>query len=168
MWKYTGQFRPPFAEEPAAGQVSVWDFPRPPRLEAVTDAIEVRAGGRRIAATLAALRVCETAAPPTVYLPPADVDVDRLVPVPGRSLCEWKGAAVYYALAAGGQPIAWVYPEPRVDFARLRNYLSFYPGRVECYVGGVSVKPQPGHFYGGWITPGLVGPFKGEPGSEDW
>ena len=128
----------------------------------------MRAGGRRIAATLAALRVCETAAPPTVYLPPADVDVDRLVPVPGRSLCEWKGAAVYYALAAGGQPIAWVYPEPRVDFARLRNYLSFYPGRVECYVGGVSVKPQPGHFYGGWITPGLVGPFKGEPGSEDW
>ncbi|MGR8918280.1 MAG: DUF427 domain-containing protein [Gammaproteobacteria bacterium] len=168
MWKYTGQVRPPFADVPARGQVSVWDFPRPPRLETVPAAVEVRAGGRVLARTTAALRVCETAAPPTYYLPPDDVDTGALAPVAGRSLCEWKGAAVYFALAAGGEPVAWSYPEPFTPFERLRNYVSFYPGRVECFVGGERVKPQPGHFYGGWITSDLVGPFKGEPGSEGW
>jgi uncharacterized protein (DUF427 family) len=114
------------------------------------------------------VRVLETASPPTFYIPPDDVERERLVPVRGRSHCEWKGEARYWALEPDGEPVAWSYPDPYPEFAVIRDWLAFYPGRVECRVDGERVRPQPGRFYGGWITDELVGPFKGEPGSEGW
>lgn len=170
MWKYTGVTRPPFAEPAQPGQESVWDYPRPPRLERSHHTISVQADGTRIATSTAALRVCETAAPPTYYIPPQDIVTGALVAAAGSSFCEWKGAAVYWALADDdeGPPVAWSYPDPNEPFLPLRNCVGFYPGRVACFVGDERVHAQPGGFYGGWITADLAGPFKGETGSEWW
>ena len=119
--------------------------------------------------TRSALRVCETASPPTFYVPSADTDLALLTEVAGASLCEWKGQASYFALARDPSvPIAWVYSRPRPRFERIRNFYAFYPGRIACFVDGERVEPQPGRFYGGWITSDVVGPFKGEPGTGHW
>jgi len=166
-WRYTGEERPPFAHTPGPGQRSVWDFPRPPVVECVRDEVRVGAAGFEIARSDRCLRVLETASPPTYYLPPEDVDWQRLAPGRGSSRCEWKGEARYWDLAFESErrdAVAWSYPEPFPDFVRLRRHLSFYPARVECYVGARRASPQPGGFYGGWVTPDLVGPFKGERG----
>jgi uncharacterized protein (DUF427 family) len=169
MWHWTGQARPDFAQEPAPGQESVWDYPRPPVLEPSDELVEVFAGGERIASTRRALRVLETASPPTYYLPDADVDSGRLTLLPDQqSLCEWKGRATYYALAGTDRPVAWRYRHPSARFAAIDGCLSFYPGRIECRVDGERVRPQPGSFYGGWVTGRIVGPFKGEPGTGHW
>ncbi|MEL7451111.1 MAG: DUF427 domain-containing protein [Pseudomonadota bacterium] len=168
MWKYTGKERPPFANAPAAGQESVWDYPRPPRLESDERRVVVRSGDLVIADTTGAVRVLETASPPTFYLPPEDVHMDRLAAVGGQSFCEWKGAARYWALAGSDEAVGWSYPQPSAAFAALRDYLSFYPGRVACFVDEERVRPQPGGFYGGWVTDEIAGPVKGEPGTGHW
>jgi uncharacterized protein (DUF427 family) len=168
-WRYTGKDRPPFALTPGDGERSVWDFPRPPLIEAVSERVSVHAGRSEIARSDRCLRVLETGGPPTYYLPKQDVSLDDLRPSADRSWCEWKGEAHYWKLAIGGngdEPVAWSYPAPFSDFDVLRDHFSFYPGRVECRVGATRVLAQPGGFYGGWITPDLVGPFKGEPGTE--
>ena len=169
MWNHQGQKRPDFAIEPGPGQESVWDYPRPPIAKRDTRNVEVRAGKRVIVTTNRAFRIMETASPPTFYLPPEDVDTDALVPASGSSVCEWKGAAQYWALGSNPEtPIGWSYPRPRARFDMIQGHFSFYPGRIECYVDGERVRPQPGHFYGGWITDDVVGPFKGEPGTGHW
>ncbi len=116
------------------------------------------------------MRVLETASPPTVYVPPRDVDLSTLVAAPGSSHCEWKGAASYLALAAApdGAPVAWRYANPKRAFSSIRDWLSFYPGRVECFIDGERVRPQHGGFYGGWVTDRIVGPWKGGPGTSHW
>ena len=170
-WRYYGVERPDFAIEPGPGQESVWDYPRPPRLEVDPREVIVRAGGVEVARTTAAIRVLETASPPTFYLPPSDVDSALLRPAPGQSGCEWKGTARYWSIDTGTQEFAavgWSYPTPKPAFAQIANYLSFYPGRLECTVAGERVQPQPGSFYGGWLTSEIVGPVKGEPGSSGW
>ena len=170
-WRYHGQERPSFASAPQPGQESVWDYPRPPRLEEDKRVVQVRVGDVEIARTRRAVRVLETASPPTFYLPPEDVRTELLEPSPGRSLCEWKGEARYFSLVLPDRRIeqaGWSYPEPFPEFEAIRSFLSVYPARVECFVDGTRVQPQPGRFYGGWVTPELVGPFKGEPGSEGW
>ena len=169
QWTNTGRARPPFAEEPGPGQESVWDYPRPPALVADERLVVVGDPDQPLASTRGALRVLETASPPTFYLPPGDVDTGRLIVVPGSSMCEWKGQARYWALA--DQPddvIAWDYPNPFPEFEPLAGHLSFYPGRVRCTVDGEVVRPQPGGFYGGWITDEIVGPVKGEAGTGGW
>ncbi len=169
MWKNTGNARPDNAIEPGPGQESVWDYPRPPALQHDKRRVEVKDGNVVIARTTAALRVLETASPPTFYIPAEDVDLDQLVEVAGNSVCEWKGRAVYRALAHAPElPVAWSYPRPRPRFDKIRNHLAFYPGRVECYVDGERVQAQAGGFYGGWITAEVVGPYKGEPGTGHW
>ncbi len=168
-WMNTGRARPPFAEEPGPGQESVWDYPRPPALVTDQRLVVVGDATEPLASTRNALRVLETASPPTFYLPPTDVDTERLVVVSGSSMCEWKGQARYWALAAEpGEVIAWDYPDPFPEFERLAGYVSFYPGRIRCTVDGEVVRPQPGGFYGGWITDEIVGPVKGEPGTGGW
>jgi uncharacterized protein (DUF427 family) len=170
-WRYTGSERPPFAVAPAAGQESVWDYPRPPRVVPDARLVVVRLGGVEIARTNSALRVLETASPPTFYLPVADIDRNCLRPGPGGSRCEWKGEARYFNVLAAGallEAAAWSYPEPLPGMEAIRDHVSFYPSRLECEVAGERVRPQPGRFYGGWITSELVGPFKGEPGSGGW
>lgn len=169
LWGNTGERRPEFALDPGPGQESVWDYPRPPASRRDNRLIEVCTGARVIARTRASVKVMETASPPTFYLPPGDIDTALLVPSPGASVCEWKGAATYWALTSDpGQPVAWSYPRPRPRFDMIRDYVAFYPGRVECYVDGERVEAQPGRFYGGWITADVVGPFKGDPGTGHW
>jgi uncharacterized protein (DUF427 family) len=154
--------------QPAAGQASVWDYPRPPALVASDRRVVVRAGDVLIADTRAAYRVLETSHPPTWYLPRADVEPDMLQPSRARSTwCEWKGAATYWDVL-DLPAVAWSYEQPTVGFEPITGYVTFYPSRLECEIDGERVEPQPGGFYGGWITPDVVGPFKGGPGTLGW
>lgn len=173
LWHYVGDERPAFADTPGPGQESVWDYPRPPRLTPDAREVIVRVGDLEIVRTTRALRMLETASPPTVYVPFADAAEGALVPAPGagRSACEWKGLAQYWSIHAAGQlyeAVAWSYPTPRAPYAELAGYFSVYPGRVACFVDGERVRPQDGGFYGGWVTDEIVGPWKGGPGTGGW
>jgi uncharacterized protein (DUF427 family) len=171
MWRYTGRDRPPFATTPAPDQESVWDYPRPPRIERDGREVTVAADGIEIARTTRALRVLETASPPTFYLPRNDVKVALLQAAEGSSCCEWKGRAAYWSVRTADRllpGVAWSYPEPLPGFEALRDHIAFYPAPLDCRVNGQRVLPQPGRFYAGWITPEVVGPFKGGPASAGW
>jgi uncharacterized protein (DUF427 family) len=171
LWRHRGQRRPAFAVAPGPGQESVWDYPRPPRLTPDRRLVEVRAGELLIARSARSLRVLETASPPTFYLPPEDVRMDLLHAASANSFCEWKGRASYFDVRSGGRLIeraAWSYEEPFEAFSEIAGYISFYPGRLSCYVGEEPARPQAGGFYGGWVTKEILGPFKGEPGTGGW
>lgn len=158
--------------EPGPGQESVWDYPRPPRLEPVTERLRVVLGGVTIADTRHGFRVLETSHPPTYYLPVTDVLPDVLVRVDGASWCEWKGAAHYYDVRVGDRlapRAAWGYATPNAAYAALANTVAFFAARMDaCFVDDEQVVPQPGDFYGGWITRRVVGPFKGGAGTRGW
>ncbi len=158
--------------EPGPGQESVWDYPRPPRLEESTKHIRVAFNGVVIADTKRAMRVLETSHPPTFYLPPEDIAMEYLLNTSRVSLCEWKGQAQYYTITVGDKQAhnaAWRYPAPTAAFAPLRDYVAFYPGMMDaCYVDDEQVQAQEGDFYGGWVTSDIVGPFKGSPGTWGW
>ena len=150
---------------------SVWDYPRPPRIEKIDWPLRVEHEGRVLAETGNGVRVLETSHPPSYYFPREDVDMERLVRSAKTSLCEWKGRACYWNLRCEtGERIlnvGWSYPDPTVVL--LKDRFSFYAGRVDaCFVAGERVQPQPGDFYGGWITSWLKGPFKGGPGTLGW
>lgn len=151
---------------------SVWDYPRPPRLEPSSERVVVTHAGLVLADTTASLRVLETSHPPTYYLPASAFAAGVLRPAEGASWCEWKGQASYLDLVVGDEVltgIAWTYPEPSAPFEALRDHVALYPGRVDrCTVDGEVVQPQPGNFYGGWITSRVTGPFKGGPGTSGW
>ena len=157
---------------PKAGQESVWDYPRPPRVEPRTERVIVRLGGQVIAETTDSVRVLETSHPPVYYLPIAAFVAGALKPGSGASFCEFKGEAHYFDVVGGGvvAPRAgWTYPEPTRGFEVLGTRVALYPGRMEsCEVDGERVSSQAGDFYGGWITSRVVGPFKGEPGTNGW
>jgi uncharacterized protein (DUF427 family) len=173
---FAGPRRP--TPEPAAGTApnglpreSVWSYPRPPEIRPENRAVTVTAHGHRIAFSQRAIRVCETAGAPVVYIPAEDVESESLRPAAGRTLCEYKGLASYFDVAVGSLLIeraAWTYPQPTAAFAQLRDRISFYPALVECRLGDERVRPQPGRFYGGWVTAEIAGPLKGAPGSEGW
>jgi uncharacterized protein (DUF427 family) len=154
------------------GQESAWDYPRPPRLEPVHARLVVVLDGVTIADTTRGLRVLETSHPPNYYFPPADVAPGALAASSGGSFCEWKGRAHYFTVRAGERvevDAAWAYATPSPAFAALTDHVAFYAGRMDaCFVDGELVVPQPGGFYGGWITSAVVGPFKGGPGSRGW
>jgi uncharacterized protein (DUF427 family) len=154
------------------GPESVWDYPRPPRVEPSVEHVAVHLGGQVIAESQRALRVLETSHPPVYYLPPDDVAAGVLAAESRRSFCEFKGVAVYWSARAGGRRVAdaaWSYPDPAPGYEALTGYLAFYPGRMDgCYVDGEPVVAQLGDFYGGWITGRIRGPFKGGPGTAGW
>lgn len=153
---------------PGPGQESVWDYPRPPRAEPTAEHVVVELGGGIIADTREAVRVLETSHPPTYYLPPGDVRTEQLRPTGRTSFCEFKGVAVYHEFEDRGV-VGWSYPEPVAEYAVLRDRIAFYPSRVDrALVDGVQVQAQSGDFYGGWITPRVVGPFKGPRGTLGW
>jgi uncharacterized protein (DUF427 family) len=151
--------------QPGPGQESVWDYPRPPRVEQTGKHIEIYFNGVKIADTTRAVRILETSHPPAYYIPPEDIIMEYLTPTSRLTFCEWKGQASYYTITVGDKTApnaAWYYPKPTGGYDALRNYVAFYPGRMEaCYVDGEKVRAQPGDFYGGWITSDIVGPFKG-------
>lgn len=158
---------------PAPGQESVWDYPRPPRVEPSSRRVRVELGGETVADSRRALRVLETAGAPVWYIPREDVRVDGLRPVAGRrTVCEWKGTATYFDVVAGervARAAAWTYPRPMPGYEAIADHVAFYAGRVDAaWVDDERVRPQPGGFYGGWITDDVVGPFKGEAGTEGW
>ena len=163
--------RPPRVE-PAPGQESVWDYPRPPRLEPVRARLRVVLDGVTIADTTAGLRVLETSHPPNYYFPPLDVVDGVLVPGERASFCEWKGRAHYFTVRSGSRVVAdaaWSYAHPSAAFAALADHVAFYAAPMDaCSVDDERVEPQPGGFYGGWITANVVGPFKGDPGTRGW
>lgn len=154
------------------GQESVWAYPRPPRLEASSEHIEIWLGDVVIARTSDSFRVLETSHPPTYYLPWRAFAAGSLVPAAGVSVCEWKGAASYLDIVGGGVRAArsgWTYPQPTPAFAALTDHVAVYPAAMQrCTVDGEVVQAQPGTFYGGWVTSKVVGPFKGVPGSTGW
>ena len=154
------------------GQESVWSYPRPPRLERANAHVKVVLGGVTIAETNDAFRVLETSHPPNYYFPPSDVLEGALAATTGATFCEFKGRASYWT-ATGGERVeteaAWSYASPSPSFAPIRDHSAFYASRMDaCYVDGELVVPQPGGFYGGWITSRVAGPFKGIPGSRGW
>ena len=157
---------------PGPGQESVWDYPRPPRLEPSARRVRVEFGGVTIVDTAEAWRVLETSHPPVYYVPRSAITAEHLVRTNRRSFCEFKGNASYYTVRAGGQTAsdaAWTYLDPTPAFAALADHVAFYPGRMDaCYLDDEPVRAQPGDFYGGWITDEIVGPFKGDPGTMGW
>jgi uncharacterized protein (DUF427 family) len=153
---------------PGPGQESVWDYPRPPRVEPVSDRITITLDGRVIADTTDAVRVLETSHPPVYYLPRDSFASGVLTPAAGASFCEFKGAARYLSVGRVGAA-AWYYPSPSPGYEMLVDRVAVYPGGMDsCTVAGEVVTPQAGDFYGGWITSRVVGPFKGEPGTSGW
>lgn len=157
---------------PGPGQESVWDYPRPPRVEDSTRQVEVWFNDACIAQSRRARRVLETSGPPVYYLPPEDVRGDCLSAAGEHTWCEWKGRAEHFDVNVGDRQArlaAWCYPTPTPGYEPIAGWIAFYPGRVDaCTLDGELVRPQPGHYYGGWITDEILGPFKGEPGTEGW
>ncbi|MGD2058829.1 MAG: DUF427 domain-containing protein [Anaerolineales bacterium] len=161
----------PVPQKPAAGQESVWDYPRPPRLDHSGELVKVIYKGQTIAETSRSVRILETSLAPSYYIPPEDVNFENLKRRQRTTWCEWKGQAHYFDVVVGEATAAnagWAYPDPTSPYEEIRDYLSFYPSRVDCFVDGEMAEPQPGGFYGGWVTSKVVGPFKGEPGTERW
>ncbi|MHC5795680.1 DUF427 domain-containing protein [Lacisediminihabitans sp. FW035] len=159
-------------QTPGPGQESVWDYPRPPRIEPTTDRIRIRFGGETIVDTTDAVRVLETSHPPVYYLPRSAFAPGALEPAPGASFCEFKGAAKYVTVRGGSaraESAGWYYPSPSPGYESLVDRVAVYPSAMDsCEVAGETVTPQAGDFYGGWITSRVVGPFKGEPGTMGW
>jgi uncharacterized protein (DUF427 family) len=154
------------------GQESVWDYPRPAICEPTARHIRIVHKGVVLADTRAAWRTLETSHPPSYYIPQSDIAMAHLLPNPARSVCEWKGEAVYWDVKVANETIAtagWSYPAPKPAFAGIRDCIAFYALHFDqVLVDGEQVTPQPGGFYGGWITSAEAGPFKGIPGSRFW
>lgn len=157
---------------PGPGQESVWDYPRPPRIEPTPKRLLVFFGDQVIADTRHAFRYLETSHPPGYYFPPDDVKAEFLVPNPKTTICEFKGQARYYDVRVGdkvAEAAAWYYPSPKPGFEEIAGYIAFYPQKMDaCTVDGEEVDAQGGSFYGGWATSDIVGPFKGGPGTFGW
>lgn len=164
--------RPEGDVPPGPGQESAWDYPRPPRLEPCKKRLRVVLGGVTLADTMHGKRVLETSHPPVYYFPAEDVRMQHLVAASGSSFCEWKGTARYFDVNVAGKLVsraAWAYPDPTPDFVAIKDHLAFYAQMMDaCFVGDEQARPQPGSFYGGWITNDIIGPFKGEPGTAGW
>ena len=171
-WRSLERERPADIETPGPGQESVWDFPRPPRIEPVTERLLVIHAGAVVAETTHGLRVVETATPPAYYFPKEDVRTQFLTRMAHTTLCEWKGTARYWTLNVRGresEAAAWGYPSPDQGYEQLRDHVGFVPDRVDaCYLDDERVLAQEGGYYGGWITSRVTGPFKGAPGTERW
>ncbi len=171
MWIHRGKQRPDFALSPGPGEESVWDYPRPPALVTDERRVTIVWGKACVVDSSRAIRVLETASPPTFYFPPEDVDTTLLRAAAGTSYCEWKGEARYWDLVtpkASLPRVAWSYDSPTQDFAAIAGWLAFYPHQLDCRVDGQRVRPQGGGFYGGWVTDEVVGPWKGEAGTGSW
>ncbi len=150
----------------------MWDYPRPPAVDPASAHVRVVHAGTVIADSRRSLRILETSQPPVYYLPPEDCALEHLYRTRSRSFCEWKGAATYWAVQVGDVRVldaAWSYQQPVRAYAAIQGHFAFYARLLdECWVDDERVQPNPGDFYGGWITSRVVGPFKGGPGTQGW
>ena len=157
---------------PKIGQESVWNYPRPPRIEPISDILIIENNQVEIVNSQNALKVMETASPPTYYIPTADIKIEYFQKNSKSSYCEWKGKASYYDFLSDGtiiQSVGWYYNKPKSKYASLKDHVAFYASKFDqCTVGEMKVTSQKGDFYGGWITDNIVGPFKGDPGTLGW
>lgn len=171
-WRRLKRKKPTEIIKPGSGQESIWDYPRPPKIELFTHRIRVEFAGETIADTTRSYKVMETASPPCYYIPQEDINMNYLIRSTHRSQCEWKGSASYWSVKMGeysSENAGWSYSAPWEGFEGIKDCIAFYAGRVDaCYIDEEKVGPQSGNFYGGWITSNIVGPFKGEPGTEFW
>lgn len=158
--------------EPGPGQESVWDYPRPPRVEPTARHVRIVLAGEVVADSTRTVRVLETSHPPVYYIPAEDVRTDLFDASERTSSCEFKGRAEYFCVRVGDvvrRNAAWSYPDPAPAFAAIAGHIAFYPGQMdECTVDGEVVRAQEGDFYGGWITSDIIGPFKGGPETRGW
>ena len=159
-------------QQPLPGQESVWDYPRPPRVEPTSKHIRIVFNGETIVDTTHAIRILETSHPPVYYIPPADIRMEYFSSTSRSTFCEFKGAASYWTIRLNGrvaENLAWSYRQPAAGYEAIKNHLAFYPSKVDaCYVDDELVQAQEGDFYGGWITRDIVGPFKGGAGTFGW
>jgi uncharacterized protein (DUF427 family) len=157
---------------PQDGKESVWDYPRPPRLEPVSKRIRVEFNGEVIADRRRSYRILETSHPPVYYIPREDICQEYLVSASRKTFCEFKGSASYWGLRVkdrSAENAAWSYENPAEGYEAITGCLAFYAGKVDgCYVDDEQVQPQEGDFYGGWITSNIVGPFKGGANTRGW
>ena len=162
----------PVPQPVGPGQESVWRYPRPAIAQPTDAHIVIEQGGLILANSRSAVRTLETSHPPSYYIPPGDITPGVLRRAEGSSFCEWKGEAIYYDLHGGdriARGAAWGYPAPLAGFGAITGCVAVYAARVDaCWVGEERVTPQPGGFYGGWVTSAVVGPFKGGPGTAGW
>jgi len=151
---------------------SVWEYPRPPRIEPSSRLVQVIFNSVTISETNNSMRVLETSHPPVYYVPPQSVQHRFLIRTDKKSFCEFKGDATYYTIKVGdkvSENAAWSYHYPSTGYESIKDFVAFYPGLVDaCYVDREMVKAQEGDFYGGWITSEIEGPFKGGPGTASW
>jgi uncharacterized protein (DUF427 family) len=165
MWKYNGKEKPSFAIEPEDGQESVWDYPRPPKIENDSREIIIKWEGIELVRTTKAIRICETASPPTFYIPENDIKMEYLISAAGSSFCEWKGMATYWTVKVNQKElskIGWSYENPNSAFDSIKDHIAFYAKPLFCTIDNEEVLPQDKRgFYGGWVTKEIVGPWKG-------
>ena len=152
---------------------SVWDYPRPPAVEACEARVRVLLGDATLVDSRHAFRVLETSHPPTIYVPPRDVAMDLFTESErSPTFCEFKGRAHYLDVTVGERTVsavAWTYRNPSFGYELLRDHLAFYADRVdEAWLDQQQVDAQESGFYGGWVTPDITGPFKGPPGTRGW
>ena len=171
-WRAFKRRRPTQIVPPGPGQESVWDYPRPPRVETVRRTLRVEFAGIVLAHSRRVLRVIETASPPVYYVLPEDIRMEFFKASEHETFCEWKGLARYWSIRVGerhADDAAWSYPRPDAGYEAIQGHLAFLSGKLDaCYLGQERVTPQPRNYYGGWITADIVGPFKGAPGSQAW
>ena len=170
-WQHRGQTRPGFAVEPGPNQESVWDYPRPPAYVSDDRWVVVRVDGQILAQSDQCIRALETGSPPAIYLPAQAFDWSALKPNSRETFCEWKGVAHYFDVIGPNGVIeaaVWTYPTPASGAEVIAGLCSCYPEKLQCEVGNEIVAAQAGRYYGGWVTSELVGPWKGEPGTEHW
>ncbi|MEO1220781.1 MAG: DUF427 domain-containing protein [Pseudomonadota bacterium] len=162
----------PDPEPIGPGQESVWDYPRPAICEPTSRRVQIIHKGITLVDSANAWRTLETSHPPTYYIPQTDIAMEHLHANSRRTMCEWKGQARYFDIMVADDTVqagAWSYAEPTPGFANIQDYVAFYPEPLDhCLIDGEKITPQPGQFYGGWISQYEAGPFKGIPGSQFW
>ena len=128
LTKITGNImrQPPI--KPGPGQESVWDYPRPPRLEPCEKHIVIVVSDLAIVDANHSFRVLETSHPPVYYFPRDSVRMDLVNRSSGGSFCEWKGQASYFDVQVGDRVIAaaaWCYAQPSKRFSSIAGFLAF-------------------------------------------
>jgi uncharacterized protein (DUF427 family) len=97
--------------------------------------VRVAVAGRTVAESTRALRLEEKGYPPVYYLPHNDAEMSLLVRTTHYTYCPYKGDCSYYSIPIGGsrsENAVWTYERPHEAVADIKEYLAFYPSRVDA------------------------------------